>query len=161
MSNWNGWFPEEKRRALGDRLACGAVMVYESGGGGAVELEFVVLDRNQAFMVPAVFIHAPNVLYGGAMNFTASKIVLREQSQAGQSTGDQGGGPNQAHIRTKHTQTGYFLSCVLGDPVAKILGLANLGQCRGRKHHGIPDVEFVAGKLQARGRDCCGTARPN
>ena len=78
MSNWNGWFPEEKRRALGDRLACGAVMVYESGGGGAVELEFVVLDRNQAFMVPAVFIHAPNVLYGGAMNFTASKIVLRE-----------------------------------------------------------------------------------
>ena len=74
------------QRVLGDRYGLGAAVKYESGGGGAVELEYVVLDRNRAFMA-VVSICAPDLKYGGAMNFTASKIVLREHSQAGQSTG--------------------------------------------------------------------------
>ena len=67
------------QRVLGDRYGLGAAVKYESGGGGAVELEYVVLDRNRAFMA-VVSICAPDLKYGGAMNFTASKVVLREHS---------------------------------------------------------------------------------
>ena len=107
---YEGWSTKEKRRVLGDHFAMGAVMQYVSGGGGAVELEFVVLDRNRAFM-GMVMLHAPDViLYGGAMNFTASKIVLREHSQAGQSTGGRGGGPDPDHAHIKFHKNKHALS---------------------------------------------------
>ena len=102
MSEYRTWFTETKRRLLGDHLAWGAVMLYESGGGGAVELEFVVLDKNRAYQEILSF-RAPEVSYGGAMIVTASKIVFREQSQAGQSTGGWRGGSDQAHHNKQNT----------------------------------------------------------
>ena len=99
------YFSKKKTRELGDHWSHGAVLSYESGGGGAVELEFVVLDRNRA-VYGVLNINPPDhdpraysTSYGKTKQPTKS-------SGNGSGNGSQSGSGSQTRPPTKRSGTG-------------------------------------------------------